>query len=115
MGLNWERSNKQTRMWRNGFETVSSSPRRSKPKKKVKTVGDAVLELQHLSRKRHAKAVKELLRNERFRDLVEREKKKKRKTSRSASENLNHCQTAEEYEQTRRACLAYDGPPPWDE
>jgi hypothetical protein len=115
MALNWERSNKQTRMWRNGFETVSASTPRSKPKKQVKTIGDAVLELQHLRGKRRAKAIKELLRNKRFRDLVDAGKKKKRKTSRSASENLNRCQTAEEYDQTRQACLAYDGPPPWDD
>src|SRR5690242_18108951 len=87
MSLNWEKSNKQTRMWRNGFESVSSSTPRSKPKKQVKTIGDAVLELPHLSGKRRSKAVKELLRNKRFRDLIQTEKKKKRKTSRSASEN----------------------------
>ena len=60
MGLNWERSNKQSRMWRNGFEIVRPSTPRSKPKKKVKTIGDAVLELQHLRVKRRTKAVKEI-------------------------------------------------------
>jgi len=66
MALNWEKSNKQTRMWRNGFETVSSSTPRSKPKKQVKTIGDAVLELQHLRGKRRTKAVKEILRKSAF-------------------------------------------------
>jgi hypothetical protein len=61
MALNWEKSNKQTRMWRNGFENVSSSTPRSKPKKQVKTVGDAVLELQHFKGKWRTKAIKELL------------------------------------------------------
>ena len=76
MGLNWERSNKQSRMWRNGFEIVRPSTPRSKPKKKVKTIGDAVLELQHLRVKRRTKAIKELLRNKRFRELVKTKKAK---------------------------------------
>jgi hypothetical protein len=107
MALNWEKSNKQNKMWRNGFETVSASTPRSKPKKQVRTIGDAILELEHLSGKRRAKAVKELVRNKRFRDLIKTEKKKQ-KTSRFASENLSRRQTAEECEGTRWACLAYD-------
>lgn len=80
MGLNWERSNKQSRMWRNGFEIVRPSTPRSKPKKQVKTIGDAVLELQHLRGKRRTKAVKEILRNKRFRDLIHTEKRKRRRS-----------------------------------
>jgi len=115
MGLNWEKCNKQSRMWKNGFETISHS-RPSKPKKNVKTVGDAVLELQHLKGRQRTKAVKDLLRNDRFRELLESEKTKKFKTQNSnPQKKLTRAQTAEEYEQTRQACLAYDGPPPWDE
>jgi hypothetical protein len=114
MSLNWEKSNKQSKMWKQGFEVVSRS-RPSKPKKKVKTVGDAVLELEHLKGKRRTKAFNELLCNKTFRELVATEKKQKFKPSRSASKNLNRSQTPEEYERIRQACLAYDGPPPWDE
>jgi hypothetical protein len=63
-------------MWRNGFEIVSASTPPSKPKKQVKTIGDAVLELQHFKGKRRTKAIKELLRNKRFRELVKNKKSK---------------------------------------
>ena len=79
MALNWEKSNKQTRMWRNGFEIVSASTPPSKPKKQVKTIGDAVLELQHFKGKRRTKAIKELLRNKRLRELVKTKKQKRRR------------------------------------
>ena len=45
MSLNWEKCNKQNRMWKQGVEVVSRS-RPSRRKKRATKVGDALLELE---------------------------------------------------------------------
>lgn len=62
MSLNWEKCNKQNRMWKQGVEVVSRS-RPSRRKKRATKVGDALLDLEHLKGKRRSKIAKELLRN----------------------------------------------------
>jgi hypothetical protein len=68
-----EQTNQNVEEW---LRNRKASTPPSKPKKQVKTIGDAVLELQHFKGKRRTKAIKELLRNKRLRELVKTKKAK---------------------------------------